>query len=88
MRAKEWKAKKVYVVTSGEYDDYSIVGVCSTKKIADKMVEANDASCMFKDARIEEYEMDVLNKYEDGKLYKDKYIDGKMIRLESDDEQE
>ena len=79
--------KKVYVVVAGEYDDYHIVAVCSTEKIAEKMVVADNADSMFKDARAEEWEMDVLYKYEDGKLYKYKYIDGKMIRdvsVESD----
>ena len=54
------ESKKVYVVTSGEYSDYSIVGVCSTRDNAEKMVVADNARSMFCDARIEEYELDMI----------------------------
>jgi hypothetical protein len=61
------KDNTVYVVTSGEYDDYCIVGVCSTKEIAEKMVAIKNTKSMFKDARIEEYEMDELERYDNKK---------------------
>ena len=54
--------KKVYIVTKGYYDDYSICGVYSTQELAEKMRKVFDDSRKSKwdEARIEEYEMDKL----------------------------
>lgn len=46
----------IYVVTQGEYSDYGIVGVFSSKEMAEEVavLENNDS---WQDARIEEYEL-------------------------------
>jgi hypothetical protein len=54
--------KKVYVVTSGEYSDYSIVAVCSTREIADKITAAENAKYKL-DTRVEKWEMDKIVNY-------------------------
>ena len=54
--------KKVYIVTKGYYDDYTICGVYSTQELAEKMRKVFDDSRKSKwdEARIEEYEIDKL----------------------------
>lgn len=44
---------KVYIVTSGDYDDYQIDEVFSTKEKAEEYIE-----CFGDDCRIEEYNLD------------------------------
>ena len=43
---------KVYIVTTGEYSDYTIEGACSTQELADA------AATRYSDADINEYEVD------------------------------
>ena len=50
---------KVYVVTEGDYSDYHIVGVCTSKESAERIREL--ASRDFHEAQIEEYEADKFN---------------------------
>lgn len=45
--------KKVYVVTSGEYSDYSIKAVFSTRKKANEYIQQFGTDCL-----IEEYDLD------------------------------
>jgi hypothetical protein len=45
--------KKIFIVTSGEYSDYHIEGVFSTKKLAEEFV-----ATLSRDARVEEYALD------------------------------
>lgn len=53
---------KVYVLTQGEYSDYHIIGVYSTKEKAQKLRDAMRTSGTFYDEpQIEEYELDILN---------------------------
>ena len=47
------ETKKVYIITEGEYSDYHIERVFSTKEKADEFVQ-----CHGTDYRIEEYELD------------------------------
>ena len=47
----------IYVVTQGDYSDYSIVGVFSSKEEAQKVVELENNDS-YDDAKIEEYELD------------------------------
>lgn len=50
---------KVYVLTQGEYSDYHIVGIYSTKEKAQELCDAICASYTFWDKpQIEEYELD------------------------------
>ena len=52
--------KKVYIVTKGYYDDYTICGVYSTQELAEKMWKIFDdsRSSEWNAANIEEYELD------------------------------
>lgn len=50
---------KVYVVTAGEYSDYQIVGVATTKEMADVIVAKHNLYDGYDEARIEEYDTDV-----------------------------
>jgi len=61
--------KKVYIVTSGVYSDYRINAVFSTKALAEKYIEAQSRIGAFDwDApEIEEYNLDILLNYPEGK---------------------
>jgi len=48
------KSKTIYVVTDGEYSDYHIVGVYSTRELAERCQSATLAD------NIEEYELDAV----------------------------
>ena len=50
---------KVYVVTEGDYSDYHIVGVCTSKESAERIRQL--ASSDYHEAQIEEYEADRFN---------------------------
>ena len=50
---------KVYVVTEGDYSDYHIVGVCTSKESAERIRQL--ASSDYHEAQIEEYEADSFN---------------------------
>jgi hypothetical protein len=53
---------KVYVLTQGEYSDYHIIGVYSTKEKAQEVCDAMQASRTFWDKpQIEDYELDELS---------------------------
>lgn len=43
-----------YILTGGEYSDYHIIGVYSTKELAEK------AQFVYTNSRIQEYEMDIV----------------------------
>jgi len=50
--------KKVYVITSGEYSDYTIVMICDTRESAEKAVELYDREISHRpDYTIEEWDM-------------------------------
>lgn len=49
--------KKVYIVTSGDYEDYGINAVFSTKEAAQKFIDDNFKNANYYVA-IEEYELD------------------------------
>ena len=57
--------KKVYIVTSGEYSDYRINAVFSSRKLAKKYIElqARVGFWNFTTPRIEEYTLDELPTY-------------------------
>lgn len=50
---------KVYVITAGDYSDYHIVGVATTKEMADVIVSKHDLYDKWDKAQIEEYDTDV-----------------------------
>lgn len=50
---------KVYVITAGEYSDYQIVGVATTKDMADIIVGKHNLYNKYDEAQIEEYDTDV-----------------------------
>lgn len=52
--------KTVYILTEGDYSDYHIVGVYSTKELAEK------AQFVYKDSQIEEYALDDVPDYPPG----------------------
>jgi hypothetical protein len=52
-----FEKQMMYVITEGEYSDYSIVAVFSTKQLAQKFIDAHKAS-RWSSPRIEEYELD------------------------------
>jgi len=56
---------KVYVITSGDYSDYSIYGVASTKSKAEAIIAAAKGADEYwaQDARIEEYPVDEMLTY-------------------------
>ena len=51
--------KKVYIVTEGNYSDYDIVAVFSTKKKAKEFLKKYEEVYPYIDVRIEEYPVDV-----------------------------
>ena len=57
--------KKVFVVTSGEYSDYGIDAVFSSKELAEKYIKFKSrVSVIYPEyARIEEYTLDELPTY-------------------------
>jgi len=60
------KPDKIYIITDGEYSDYSILGATTDKEVADKFAEKWDA-------RIEEFDtlrMDDFIYIQDKKIYK------------------
>ena len=54
--------KKVYLITAGEYSDYSVVAVCSTREKAERFCEiVNRNGGVYGDkAEIEEYPVDSI----------------------------
>ena len=52
---------KVYILTQGEYSDYHIVGVYSTKEKAQELCDAMRTNgTLWDEPQVEEYEMDEL----------------------------
>ena len=47
----------IYVLTEGSYSDYHIIGVYSTKELAEK------AEFLYPDSEIEEYSLDNVSQY-------------------------
>ena len=45
--------KKIYVITSGEYSDYHIVAIYTTREMAEEFIQSNGNDCT-----IEEYDID------------------------------
>jgi len=50
----------IYVLTEGDYSDYHIVGVYSTKELA------KEAQSLYKDSQIEEYNLDHIPEHPPG----------------------
>ena len=50
----------IYVLTEGSYSDYHVVGVYSTKELAE------EAQSLFKDSQIEEYGLDNIPEHPPG----------------------
>jgi hypothetical protein len=50
----------IYVLTEGSYSDYHIVGVYSTKELAE------EAQSLYKDSQIEEYDLDNIPEHPPG----------------------
>ena len=49
---------KVYVLTRGEYSDYRVLGVCSSKEIADDISRLEGENGWGYSVQVEEYEVD------------------------------
>lgn len=90
---------KVYVVTAGEYSDYCIVGVTTTKEMADTIASRYNNQHGFKNydysrANVEEYETDKYEPLRTNRLWiVHKSFDGtpkelEMSASESDDYEE
>lgn len=60
---------KVYVVTAGEYSDYSIQHIFSNREAADEYVRDFNLAGSYRDARVEEWEVDRTSP-RFGKLYR------------------
>jgi hypothetical protein len=65
----------IYVLTEGDYSDYHIVGVYSTKELAE------EAQTLYKDSQIEEYDLDNIPEHPPGMkawfvLIRDGKLDG------------
>ena len=52
--------KNIYVLTEGSYSDYHIVGVYSTKELAE------EAQSLYQDSQIEEYDLDNIPEHPPG----------------------
>lgn len=52
--------KNIYVLTEGSYSDYHIVGVYSTKELAE------EAQSLYEDSEIEEYDLDNIPEHPPG----------------------
>jgi len=52
---------KVYVITSGEYSDYGIIGVMSSLEAAQEYVDKHKQADNSKINDLEEYELDAIN---------------------------
>ena len=52
--------KNIYVLTEGSYSDYYIVGVYSTKELAE------EAQSLYQDSQIEEYDLDNIPEHPPG----------------------
>lgn len=69
---------KVYLVTSGEYDDYGVHGVFSTKEQAKEYVDSREFTSSYDNYYIEPYDLDKLLNSKDtvyGDMY---YVNGKL----------
>lgn len=51
--------KLVYLVTSGEYSDYRINGAYSTRKLAQRVADANNTGGGYLEYSVEEYALDM-----------------------------
>ena len=57
---------KIYLITSGNYSDYSVWGVCSTKKKAEQTIKILDKEKHYDDFRIEEFTLDFIDQLPPG----------------------
>jgi hypothetical protein len=63
----------IYVLTEGSYSDYHIVGVYSTKELA------QESQSLYKDSQIEEYDLDNIPEHPPGmKAWFVRIDDGKL----------
>lgn len=65
-KEKEMSKQKVYILTDGDYSDYHVVGVFSTRELAEDYVNSSERYEM---DRIDEWEMDELQPDKDRKLF-------------------
>jgi hypothetical protein len=73
----------IYIVTSGEYSDYSIDMVFATEKLATEYIQCKSYADQFYDGRIEEYD---INNSIPEKYYKNEYyMVGKMRRKKNNE---
>ena len=49
-------SRKLYAITTGDYDDYRILGLCSSKKAVNNIVEHLMTSSYVDDVRVEVYD--------------------------------
>lgn len=65
--------KTIYVLTEGDYSDYHIVGVYSTKELAE------EAQTLYEHSQIEEYDLDDIPEHPPGmKAWFVRISDGKL----------
>lgn len=68
--------KTIYVLTEGDYSDYRIIGVYSTKELA------TEAQSLYEYAQIEEYDLDNIPEHPPGmKAWFVRISDGKLDDL-------
>ena len=65
-KGKEMSKQKVYILTDGDYSDYHVVGVFSTRELAEDYVNSSER---YEVDRIGEWEMDELQPDKDRKLF-------------------
>ena len=75
------ETKKIYIVTSGCYSDYSINAVFSTRELAEEYIDAGNG---YEDADIEEYNLDEPIKRKTRVLFVSMMLADKKVRHVSD----
>lgn len=75
---------KVYVVTQGEYSDYRIIGLFSSKDKADQLIASYPPSCYSGQPRVEEYELDKVGIPKGERLFRVSIcVEGGVGRMET-----
>lgn len=49
-------SRKLYVITTGDYDEYRILGLCSSKKAVNNIIERLETSTYVDDVHVEVYD--------------------------------
>lgn len=70
--------KKLYAVTEGEYSEYHIVTLCSSRAVAEQIAKRLNWNCLYQNGWNGGYDVE---EYVDGEVYQDKNLKAYYVRF-------